>query len=133
MSNATRSNVTDNDGLWTHTYLASLCFCYAVTKDEEVLKAARRTKDAGLFLTRAPEIKGFTARAVRFPDERKWGVGLGEKAYLVAGRYFALPFEISTAPASVPRNASPFSRKVIALILSSGRMPICLRLYQPSL
>ena len=78
MSNATRSNVTDNDGLWTHTYLASLCFCYAVTKDEEVLKAAKRTKDAGLFLTRAPEIKGFTARAVRFSDEPKWGVGLGE-------------------------------------------------------
>ena len=70
------SNVSDNDGLWTHCYLAALSLWYAVTKDEEILKAARRTKDAMLVLTRAPEIKGFTARAVRYPDEENWGVGL---------------------------------------------------------
>ncbi|MBE6795609.1 MAG: hypothetical protein E7533_03385 [Ruminococcaceae bacterium] len=70
------SHPTDNDGLWTHSYLAGLAMWYAVTKDEEVLKAARRTKDAMLFLTRAPEIKGFTARAVRFPDEENWGTDI---------------------------------------------------------
>lgn len=73
---AAPSRVSDNDGLNTHTYLAALSMCYAVTKDEKVLKAARRYKDAMLFLTRAPGIKGFTARAVRFPDEEKWGKGL---------------------------------------------------------
>ncbi len=78
MTNATRSHITDNDGLWTQTYLSALCLCYAVTKNEEVLKAAKRTKDAMVFLTKAPEIKGFTARAVRFPDEPTWGKGLGE-------------------------------------------------------
>ncbi len=67
---------SDNDGLWTHSYLAGLAMWYAVTKEEKILKAARRSKDAMLFLTRAPEIKGFTARAVRFPDEENWGVGL---------------------------------------------------------
>ena len=70
------SHVTDNDGLWTQTYIAALAMCYSITKDEEVLKAARRSKDAMLFLTRAPEIKGFTARAVRFPDEENWGDGI---------------------------------------------------------
>lgn len=70
------SHPTDNDGLWTQSYLAGLAMWYAVTKDEEVLKAARRTKDAMLFLTRAPEIKGFTARAVRFPGEENWGTNL---------------------------------------------------------
>ena len=70
------SAYTDNDGLWTHTYLAALSMWYAVEKNEEVLKAARKAKDAMLFLTRAPEIKGFTARAVRFPDEYGWGTNL---------------------------------------------------------
>ena len=70
------SSYTDNDGLWTHTYLAALCMWYAVEKNEEILKAARKAKDAMLFLTRAPEIKGFTARAVRFPDEYGWGTNL---------------------------------------------------------
>lgn len=70
------SRITDNDGLWTQTYLSSLCMCYAVTKDEKVRAAARRCKEAMLVLTRAPEIKGFTARAVRYPDEKDWGKGL---------------------------------------------------------
>ncbi len=71
-----RSEISDNDGLWTHMYLAGLAMCYAKTKDEKVLEAARKAKDAMLFLTRATELKGFTARAVRFPDEAEWGVGL---------------------------------------------------------
>lgn len=70
------SNISDNDGLWTHTYLAALCLWYDKTKDEKILKAARRYKDAMLVLTRAPEIDGFTARAVRYPDEATWGQGL---------------------------------------------------------
>lgn len=70
------SDISDNDGLWTHTYLASLCLWYDKTKDEKILKAARRYKDAMLILTRATEIKGFTARAVRYPDEKTWGQGL---------------------------------------------------------
>lgn len=70
------SGISDNDGLWTHTYLASLCLWYDKTKDERILKSARRYKDAMLVLTRAPEIDGFTARAVRYPDESTWGEGL---------------------------------------------------------
>ena len=70
------SGISDNDGLWTHTYLAALCLWYDKTKDEKILKAARRYKDAMLVLTRAPEIDGFTARAVRYPDEASWGEGL---------------------------------------------------------
>ena len=70
------SAISDNDGLWTHTYLAALCMWYAVTGEEYVLEAARKYKDAMLVLTRAPEIKGFTARAVRYPGEKNWGVGL---------------------------------------------------------
>ena len=57
-------------------YLSALCMCYGVTKDEKVLAAARRCKDAMLLLTRATGIKGFTARAVRYPDEKDWGKGL---------------------------------------------------------
>ena len=70
------SHITDNDGLWTQCYVAALAMCYAETKNEAVLKAARRSKDAMLYLTKAPELKGFTARAVRFPDEADWGKGI---------------------------------------------------------
>lgn len=68
--------ITDNDGLWTQSYITALSMAYAVEKDERLLKAARRCKDAMLVLTRAPEIPGFTARAVRYPDEKGWGEGL---------------------------------------------------------
>ena len=70
------SHTTDNDGLWTQSYLAGLSMWYAVTKDKEVREAARRIKEGMLFLTKAPEIKGFTARAVRFPGEEYWGTNL---------------------------------------------------------
>lgn len=70
------SDISDNDGLWTHTYLAALCLWYHKTKDEKIREAARRYKDAMLILTRATEIEGFTARAVRYPDEKGWGTGL---------------------------------------------------------
>ncbi len=72
------SSISDNDGLWTQTYLSALCMAYDVTKDEKYRTAARRYKDAMLVLSRATEIKGFPARAVRYPDEQGWGEGLGE-------------------------------------------------------
>ena len=76
------SHITDNDGLWTQCYVAALAMCYSITKDEEILKAARRSMNAMLFLTRAPEIKGFTARAVRFPDEANWGKGINKQGII---------------------------------------------------
>ena len=70
-----KPKITDNDGLWTHTYLAALCYCYAVTKDEKVLEAARRSMKACAYLTKVSGIKGFTARAVRFEDDEGYGIG----------------------------------------------------------
>lgn len=65
--------ITDNDGLWTEVYLGSLCYAYAVTGDKKLLEAARRCKDAMFFLMNITGIKGFTARAVRFPGEKGYG------------------------------------------------------------
>lgn len=65
--------ITDNDGLWTHTYLGSLCYCYAVTKNEKVLEAARRSMHAMIKLCKVSGIKGFTARAVRYEGEDGFG------------------------------------------------------------
>ena len=76
------SHITDNDGLWTQSYIGALAMWYSITKDKKVLAAARRSKDAMLFLTRAPEIKGFTARAVRFPDEANWGKGIDKQGII---------------------------------------------------
>ncbi len=61
--------VSDNDGLWTGLYLSGLCYEYAVTKNEEVLKLARRSLDAMIKLTTITEKEGFTARALRYSDE----------------------------------------------------------------
>ncbi len=61
--------VSDNDGLWTGLYLATLCYEYAVTKDEEILKKARRSLDAMIKLTTITGKEGFTARALRYKDE----------------------------------------------------------------
>ena len=72
--------ITDNDGLWTQSYIAALSMCYAVTGNKEVLRKARRSIRAMLFLTKAAEIDGFTARAVRYPDEQGFGQGLEEQA-----------------------------------------------------
>ncbi|HNY39854.1 MAG TPA: hypothetical protein PKJ41_05650, partial [Bryobacteraceae bacterium] len=77
-SNQNFSN--DNDGLWTQSYIAALSMCYAVTGNKEVLRKARRSIRAMLFLTKAAEIDGFTARAVRYPDEQGFGQGLEEQA-----------------------------------------------------
>ena len=66
-------SITDNDGLWTHTYLGGLCYCYAVTKNEKVLEAARRSMHAMVNLTKISGIKGFTARALRYEGEKGYG------------------------------------------------------------
>lgn len=68
--------ISDNDGLWGHMYLTALCYCYAVTKDEKILAAARRTMQAELKLTAISGIKGFTARAIRHSGEKGFGENL---------------------------------------------------------
>ncbi|MBQ5973351.1 MAG: hypothetical protein IJL69_04055 [Oscillospiraceae bacterium] len=62
--------VTDNDGSWTGVYLAGLCYEYAVTGDPKALERARRSLNAMLRLTTITGIEGFTARAIRYRDER---------------------------------------------------------------
>ena len=69
-------HISDNDGLWTHMYLSSLCYRYAVTKDEKILENARKSLEAMLYLTKVSGIKGFVARAVRFEGDRDFGKGL---------------------------------------------------------
>ena len=66
---------SDNDGMWTGLYLASLCFEYACTKDEQVRKDALRSLTAMIKLTKITGKEGFTARAVRYTDEREFGTG----------------------------------------------------------
>lgn len=66
---------TDNDGLRTGLYVADLAYEYACTKDEEVRKLARRSLLAMVKLTEITGIDGFTARAIRYPDERDYGTG----------------------------------------------------------
>ncbi len=66
-------SITDNDGLWTQTYIGALAYCYAVTKDEKVLEAARRSMKAMGYLAKITGVKGFTARAVRFEGEEGYG------------------------------------------------------------
>ncbi|MBO7178911.1 MAG: hypothetical protein J6V78_01095 [Clostridia bacterium] len=67
---------TDNDGLWSHCYLGGLSYCYAVTKDEKVLEAARRIMKACGILTKITGKKGFTARALRFEGDEGYGKNL---------------------------------------------------------
>ena len=71
--NTGRPNITDNDGLWTQIYVGSLAYAYAVTKDEKILEAARRSMKAMGYLTKITGVKGFTARAVRFEGEPGFG------------------------------------------------------------
>lgn len=66
---------SDNDGMWTALYIASLCFEYACTKDEKVREDALRSLMAIIKLTKITGKEGFTARALRYPDERNYGTG----------------------------------------------------------
>ena len=71
--NTGKPRVSDNDGLWTQTYIGALAYAYAVTKDEKILEAARRSMKAMGYLAKVSGKKGFTARAVRFEGEPGFG------------------------------------------------------------
>ena len=74
-----KPGISDNDGLWTQTYVGALALCYAVTKDEKVLEAARRSMYAMGYLAKVTGKKGFTARAVRFEGDDNFGVFVNEE------------------------------------------------------
>ena len=61
---------SDNDGLWTGLYLVTLCYEYAVTKDKKIRDLARRSLGAMIRLTTITGKDGFTARGIRYKDER---------------------------------------------------------------
>lgn len=67
--------ISDNDGLWTGTYMLSQAFRYAVTGEEEALEISRRSIKAMLYLMKITGIPGFTARAIRRPGEKGFGDG----------------------------------------------------------
>ena len=70
---------SDNDGLFTGLYCASQCFRYAVTKDEEARKTAKRAIEAMIKLTEVTGKSGFTARATRYTDDPYFGTGNREE------------------------------------------------------
>jgi hypothetical protein len=59
----------DNDGLWTAMYGAAECFRYAVTKDPDALKRARRAIEAVLFLEEVTGVPGLPARSYVKKDD----------------------------------------------------------------
>jgi hypothetical protein len=67
--------ISDNDGIWTATYLAAQCFRYGATKSEEALALARRSKNALLKLMTVTGVAGCVARAYRRPGEAGFGDG----------------------------------------------------------
>ncbi len=67
--------VSDNDGLWTASYMACQVMRYAATKDKEALELARRSMKALLRLFKVSGIEGFVVRAYRRPGERGYGNG----------------------------------------------------------
>lgn len=77
---------TDNDGLRTGVYTAALCFEYACTKNEEVRKLARRSLLATIKLTEITGIEGFSARALRYPDEKEYGTGARHEWHITGDR-----------------------------------------------
>ena len=73
---------SDNDGLFTGLYCASQCFRYAVTKDEEARKNAKRAVEAMIKLTEVTGKSGFTARATRHNDNEDFGTGNREEWHI---------------------------------------------------
>lgn len=67
--------ISDNDGLWTGSYLISQAYRYAVTGEKEALDISRRSMKALLLLMKITGIPGFTARAIRRPGEKGYGNG----------------------------------------------------------
>ena len=72
--------ISDNDGLWTACYVTAESLRYASTGEKDALEKARRGLKAMLFLTKITGIKGFTARAVRYPGDEGYGNGDSEWA-----------------------------------------------------
>lgn len=70
--------VSDNDGTWTAMYMACQTYRWGVTKEKDALENARRTFRALQKLTTVTGIPGFTARAVRYPDDPSAGFGNGD-------------------------------------------------------
>ncbi|MGV8096611.1 MAG: hypothetical protein AB2L24_32545 [Mangrovibacterium sp.] len=56
--------ISDNDGGHTATYLAAMCYKYAVTGDPEARKEAVESFKAMLWLERITPVNGFFARAI---------------------------------------------------------------------
>ncbi len=82
-----RVDVSDNDGSWTGYYVAAECFRYAVTGESDALEKARRGMNAMLLLTKITDLPGFTARAVRYPDDEEFGDGNHEWVVSHDGSY----------------------------------------------
>lgn len=70
--------ITDNDGLWTASYLVTQACRYAVTGEQEALGNARTACRALIKLTQITGIDGFPARAFRRPGEPGFGDGDSE-------------------------------------------------------
>ena len=70
----------DNDGQWTNMYLASQCFRYAVTGDEQARENARVAAAAMMHLEQVTPIDGFFARSTVEPElcPAKQAAGAGE-------------------------------------------------------
>ena len=81
-----RTRDDDNDGLWTAIYGAAECFRYAVTKEVEALRNARKAVEALLFLEEVAGGRGFPARSyVRKGDRMPHG---GEWHWTADGKYY---------------------------------------------
>ncbi len=63
VSTAEESGYTDNDGLWTASYIGSQCLRYAATRSEEARKNAKRSMDGILMLESVTGIPGYPARS----------------------------------------------------------------------
>jgi len=70
--------VSDNDGTWTAMYMACQTYRWGATKEKDALENARRTFRALQKLTTVTGIPGFTARAIRYPDDPSAGFGNGD-------------------------------------------------------
>lgn len=56
--------ISDNDGGNTATYLAAMCYKYAITRDETARKEAVESFNAMIWLQRITPVEGFFARAI---------------------------------------------------------------------
>lgn len=71
--NSGRVSISDNDGLWTATYVAAQSYRYAVTGEEDAREKARNAVQAVMKLVEMSGIPGFPARAIRHKSEPEFG------------------------------------------------------------